>query len=136
MFLRNVLGLWLSICSSRTNNGKQNKRQRRRDVLERACAFEGLEGRTLLSFSVADFSLVNADTDTAIMQLKSGTVVDLATLPTRNLTIRANKDGEVGSVRFALDGNANYRTDNSYPFALTEAVNGDYPAAWAPGSSA
>src|SRR5688500_20347164 len=109
MFLRNVLGLWLSLRNGRTNNGKQNKRQRRREALERACDFEGLEGRTLLSFSVADFALDNADTDAAIMQLKSGEVVSVATLPTRNVTIRANKGDEVGSDHFALDGKDNYR---------------------------
>jgi hypothetical protein len=101
--------------------------------LDRACfgALEGLEGRTLMSMSVVDFDLVNADTDTTIMPLKNGTVIDLANTPTRNLTIRANKDGsEIDSVRFTMNG-ANIRTDNHYPYAMTDSINGDF-APWTP----
>jgi hypothetical protein len=37
----------------------------------------------------------------------------------------------VGSVRFGLDGNANYATDNSAPYALAGDTAGDY-LPWTP----
>ena len=127
MFLAKFWGKWSSYRSNRANN---NKLQHRTRVLERAC-FEALEDRQLMSMSVVDFELVNADTDAKIMTLKNGAVLDVSKLPTRNVTIKANKDGtDIDSVRFALDGNSNYRTDNGYPYALSDSVGSDF-AAWA-----
>ena len=53
-------------------------------------------------------------------------MLNLQTLPTQNLNIRANVT-RVGSVRFALDGNSNYNTENGSPYALAS----DYYA-WTP----
>lgn len=87
------------------------------------------------SQAVASLTLINADTDQPIAgytALASGTVLDLAALPTRNLNVRANTSpATVGSVRFALDANTNYRTENTAPFALAADHNGDYYA-WTP----
>lgn len=98
----------------------------------------------LISFTVASasaaqavvsFTLINADTNLPIAGfelLNDGAVLNLATLPTRNLNIRANTaPSPVGSVRFALDGNSNYRTENGAPYALRGDSGGDYYA-WTP----
>ncbi|MCB2380503.1 lamin tail domain-containing protein, partial [Hymenobacter sp. BT635] len=54
---------------------------------------------------VATFTLINADTEQDLLTLSAGAVLNLATLPTRNLNIRANTSpATVGSVVFALSG--------------------------------
>ena len=95
-----------------------------------------LEGRVLFATQpVNSLTLINADTDQPIASynpLVSNVTLDLATLPTRNLNIRANMgSGTIGSVRFAYDGNGNYRTDNAAPFAVASESGGNY-AAWTP----
>ncbi len=80
--------------------------------------------------SVASLTLVNADSDADLGPLTSGAVLNLATLPTRNLNVRANASN-AASVRFGLDGNASYRTESSAPFALAGDTAGNYNA-WTP----
>ena len=84
---------------------------------------------------MSTLTLINADTDQPIAgfdPLPSGAVLDLSALPTRNLNVRANTSpSTVGSVRFALDGNSNYRTETAPPYALGGDASGDY-AAWTP----
>lgn len=84
---------------------------------------------------VVSFTLINADTDRPIAgfdPLPQSAVLNLATLPTRRLNIRANTDpATVGSVRFALDGNANFRTESTPPYALAGDSSGDY-VPWTP----
>jgi hypothetical protein len=75
-------------------------------------------------------TLVNADTDTDIGLLHAGDTLNLATLPTKNLNVRADVQGTVASVRFSLDG-AVVRTENVAPYALGGDTNGNY-AAWTP----
>jgi hypothetical protein len=81
---------------------------------------------------VTSFSLINADTNQPVggFELIVGDVtLNLATLPTRNLNLRANTSPSVvGSVRFGLNGNANHLTENVAPYALAGDVNGDYHA--------
>lgn len=87
--------------------------------------------------AVTSFTLINADTDQPISgfdPLLDGAVLNLATLQTANLNIRANTNpATVGSVRFGLDGNASYSTENDAPYALTgdSSGSGDYNA-WTP----
>jgi len=85
--------------------------------------------------AVISFTLINADTDQPIATfdpLNDGATLNLATLPTRNLNIRANTSpATVGSVRFGLDGKSNYRTDNSAPYSLGGDNNGNY-STWKP----
>ena len=85
--------------------------------------------------AVISFTLINADTDQPIATfnpLNNGATLNLATLPTRNLNIRANTSpATVGSVRFGLNGKSNYRTDNSAPYALGGDNNGNY-STWKP----
>lgn len=94
-------------------------------------AMETLEGRTLLSGSVTSLTLVNADTERDLMTLNNGAVLNLAALPTRNLNIRANISGTVECVRFALDANSNYRTENYAPYSLAGDSGTAYDA-WTP----
>jgi glucose/arabinose dehydrogenase len=85
--------------------------------------------------SVTSFTLINADTDQPISgydPISSGANLNLAVLPTRNLNIRANTSpSAVGSVRFGLDGNPAYATDNTAPYALAGDNGADY-IAWTP----
>ena len=98
---------------------------------------ESLEERTLLSYAAAvrSFTLINADTDRPIATfnpLKDGATLNLATLPTRDLNIRANtSSARIGSVKFGYDGNPNTEIENSAPYALAGDDQGDYRA-WTP----
>jgi len=79
------------------------------------------------------FSLMNADTGQVILEpLGDGALLNLGTLPTRNLNVRANTTpATVGSVVFGLDGNPGYRTETSAPYALAGDVAGTFNA-WTP----
>jgi hypothetical protein len=81
---------------------------------------------------VESFTLVNADTDEDIRILSDGDTINLATLPTTNLNIRANSNPEiVGSVQFVLNGVA-YRTESTAPYALAgDSPVGNY-LSWTP----
>jgi hypothetical protein len=84
------------------------------------------------SQQVSSLILINADTDQPILTMTDGMTINLATLPTRNLNIQAlTSPSAVGSVRFALDANANYRTETAAPYAMAGDVNGNYTA-WTP----
>jgi len=86
------------------------------------------------SFSVGSFTLVNTYTDQPIAAydpLVNGTTLNLATLPTRNVTIRANTTGTIGSVGFNYDGNTSYHMENSAPYSIGGDTNGDY-SSWTP----
>ena len=64
--------------------------------------------------------------------LQNGDTLNLSTLPTRHLSVRANTSpSPVGSVRFALDVNSIYRTENRAPYSLAGDRDGNY-AAWTP----
>ena len=82
---------------------------------------------------VTSFTLVNADTDQDIQALPTGTTLNLASLPTPNLNIRANTSpATVGSVVFALSGAATRnQTENVVPYALFSDYLSDY-FAWTP----
>ena len=78
--------------------------------------------------TVSSLTLINADTDRPVNgfdPIPNGATLDLNKLPTRNLNVRANAGG-AGSVRFALDGNKNYRTENNAPFALAGNSGSNY----------
>ena len=83
---------------------------------------------------VSSFTLVNADTDLDLQPLTNGAVLNLATLPTRNLNIRANTGPTpVGSVRLILSGTvAHTQTESVAPYALFgDNGLGDY-SPWVP----
>jgi hypothetical protein len=80
--------------------------------------------------AVISFTLIDSTTDEPIATfdpLTNGAILNLATLPTRYLNIRANTSPAViGSVRFALDGKSNFLTDNRAPYALRGDNNGNF----------
>ena len=91
-----------------------------------------LIGWHLQAQSIQSLTLVNADTDTDIGPLEDGQTLNLAALPTTNLSVRANPSTTpVGSVRFAYDGNPNFQTESVAPYALRGDTNGDYNS-WTP----
>ncbi|GAB3853106.1 hypothetical protein GCM10028822_21530 [Hymenobacter terrigena] len=77
---------------------------------------------------VTAFTLVNADTDLDIQALTTGAVLNLASLPTVNLTVRATTSpATVGSVLFVLGGAQTVNhNENLAPYALFADSNGDY----------
>ena len=83
--------------------------------------------------AVASYTLVSADTNADIQPLPAGAVLNLATLPTRHLNIRANTSpAAVGSVVFALSGAvARGQTESVAPYALFSDDGGAY-VAWTP----
>ncbi len=83
--------------------------------------------------SITSFTLVNATTDQDIQTITNGAVLNLATLPSRNLNIRANTStATVGSVVFNLSGQQvrNF-TEGLAPYALFGDIVGDYKD-WSP----
>ncbi|WP_378015830.1 InlB B-repeat-containing protein [Adhaeribacter terreus] len=83
---------------------------------------------------VTGFELINASSDQPIQSLVSGAVLNLATLPTRKLNIRAlTNPTTVGSVGFNLSGQqTKTRSDDSGPiYSLQGDKNGNY-SNWTP----
>ncbi|MEM7131230.1 MAG: DUF5060 domain-containing protein [Chloroflexota bacterium] len=77
--------------------------------------------------AVVSYMLVNAETEQDIAPLADGDTIVLSELPTQNLNIRANiEPAVVGSVRFALNGNQRFRTENVFPYALRGDWKGNY----------
>jgi hypothetical protein len=69
--------------------------------------------------AVSGFTLVNADTNEDLMPLQEGDVLDLNTLPTRHLRIRADTSPDmVGSIIFELDGSV-VAVENLLPYRFT-----------------
>lgn len=67
---------------------------------------------------IESFTLVNADTDQDVGELREGDVIDYGMLGTRNINIRANTfPDSVGSVVFTLNGKP-IRRENILPYAL------------------
>ena len=92
----------------------------------------GGAGAMATAASIVSFTLVNADTNADLFDLAPGMVLDLGTLPTHNLNIRANVDQPAGSVVFALAGpQTRNATENVEPYALFSDFLGDY-FAWVP----
>lgn len=83
--------------------------------------------------AVASFSLINADTEQEIKRLSEGETLDLASLPTRNLNIRANIQSEpVGSIKLVLSGRqSRTQVDNAAPYALFGDKSSNFNA-WTP----
>ena len=85
--------------------------------------------------TVTSFTLINANTEqpiAAFNPLLPGATLNLSTLGTTNLNVRANTNPvTVGSVVFGLDGNPNFRTENVAPYALAGDNGGNYNP-WTP----
>lgn len=82
--------------------------------------------------AVTSFTLINADTDQPIQTIANGSTITLSGLPTKNLNIRANATGTVGSVVINLSGSASVTTtQNVAPYSVFGDKVGDYTA-WNP----
>jgi hypothetical protein len=84
----------------------------------------------LAADEVTSLVLINAHSKQPIRELKQGDTIDLARVG-GNLNIIANVRGDVGSVRFQLDGNSNFRTESTAPFALAGDTHGNFNR-WTP----
>lgn len=83
-----------------------------------------------INVSVATLTLIDTDTNEEIATLQDGDVLNLATLPSRNLNIRADMDASgFSSVQFEL--NAQSRIENHAPYALWGDHETGY-SAWTP----
>jgi hypothetical protein len=85
--------------------------------------------------SLGGLTLINAATDRPIRPLRHGDTIDLAEVGQR-LNVRADPAdglpaGEVRSVRFNFDGDADYRIENGAPYALAGDTGGDFHS-WRP----
>lgn len=85
------------------------------------------------SQQLISFTLINASTEREIQTISSNATLNLATLPSQSLNIRANTSPAiVGSVKFALSGTqTRNQTETGAPYALFGDVNGNYNA-WTP----
>jgi hypothetical protein len=83
--------------------------------------------------AVVSLTLVNADTDQDIGPLTHGMTLNLATLPTRNLNVRANTSpATVGSVKFGYNATSSFRIESGAPYALAGDAGGTDYHAWTP----
>ncbi len=84
---------------------------------------------------VTSLTLIDAVTDQPIAgydPMPANAVLDLAALPSRQVNLRANLGGSVGSVRFTWSGaESGATTESSAPYALKGDSAGDYHA-WTP----
>jgi hypothetical protein len=86
----------------------------------------------LSASEVTSLVLINAKSNQPIGPLKDGDTIDLAKVG-GGLNIIAKVSGEVGSVRFQLDENRNFRTESTAPFALAGDTDGNHHS-WKPKS--
>ena len=76
---------------------------------------------------VIQFVLVNADSNNDIMPITDNMVIDVNTLPTQNLNIRAETTGDTESVVLQLTGPQNKNMTESFPpYALYGDSSGNY----------
>jgi hypothetical protein len=85
---------------------------------------EFLEDRRLFN-AVTSLTLINAQTDQVIKTLNNGDSINLAEFPANQLSIRAEVDQGVQSVRFGMDNVASVRVENAAPYVLFGDVNGN-----------
>ena len=83
---------------------------------------------TVQDSAVSRFILVNADSDEDIAVLMDGGTLNLATLPARYFSVRAETDPlQVSSIAFSLNGaTEKTQTEMSRPYALWGDNSGDY----------
>ncbi|MCA9881473.1 MAG: DUF1593 domain-containing protein, partial [Anaerolineae bacterium] len=81
--------------------------------------------------AVTGLTLIDSATDTIIGPLQNGSIINLF-VTGNELSILATTDpASVGSVRFALNSDSSFFTDNSEPYTLLGDSNGDY-VSWTP----
>ena len=76
---------------------------------------------------ITGFTLINADTETDLLQLTDNLIVDFNTTSGLGLNIRVDTQGAVGSVVIQLSGPVNSnKTENVAPYALFGDAGGNY----------
>lgn len=82
---------------------------------------------------VVSYTLIDATTEKPVLTIANGGTLNLATLPTKKLNIRANTNPvTVGSVVFSLSGTQSRKsTETAAPYALFGDSGGNYNA-WTP----
>lgn len=75
--------------------------------------------------AITSLVLINSITDIELFNLTNGMVLYKNNLPV-SFNIKANVASPAGSVKFAWQGNASYRTENTAPYALAGDSNGNY----------
>lgn len=81
------------------------------------------------SVAITSFSLINADTDREVSGMNSltqSTTISLAQMGLKNINVRANTTAGVVGVKFELNNNLNFNSEEVAPFSLAKDVNGDY----------
>ena len=82
--------------------------------------------------AVASFTLINTDTNQPVSgydPIANGAVINTGSIGMTHLNVRANtQPSTVGSLRFGLDSNANFRIENTAPYSLFGDNNGIYYA--------
>ncbi|MFC5271029.1 InlB B-repeat-containing protein [Adhaeribacter terreus] len=98
------------------------------------CTFLKPETCKAQTQSVTSFNLINASADNIIQPLTSGSVVNLATLPTQKLNVQAvTNPSIVGSVYFTLTGaQSKTRSDESGPHYSLQGDNSGNYSSWTP----
>ncbi|WP_422858035.1 choice-of-anchor D domain-containing protein [Flagellimonas sp. S174] len=105
-----------------TANGFSNKGGTGNLVATGSISFELIQ-----TLSPISFNLVNADTNTFILTLEDGDIIDLAQFETTNFSIEAIAEGiDLGSIVFDFNGEAGFRTESFVPYALASDINGDF----------
>jgi hypothetical protein len=72
------------------------------------------------------FTLINAASNAEMHSIEDGGTVSIAPGSSINVRADTSPDYPTDSVRFALNGNANFRTEGAAPFALAGDACGDY----------
>jgi glucose/arabinose dehydrogenase len=67
--------------------------------------------------------LYNANIDTSFGALENFPTISYAALGTTAITLSAEVSGAIGSVRWALDGNENFNTENFAPYSIVGEIN-------------
>ncbi len=77
-----------------------------------------------------NFFLINATTNEVIGALENGTTVDASDFPRgTEFNVSVEFQGRIGSVRFGLNGNEDFRTENAAPFTVAGDFESDFFAA-------
>jgi hypothetical protein len=77
-----------------------------------------------MPIAVTSFTLVDTRTGFDLLTITDGMTIDMASLGTRRITVRANTNvTPVGSVVFHLDNLLWFNADNGAPYALFNTAN-------------
>jgi hypothetical protein len=88
----------------------------------------GQRHRNLQGTGVTALILIDVAKNQEVMEITEGMVIDKSVLGLTTMNIKANISGSVGSVKFGLNTNANFRTENVAPYAMCGDTNAIYAA--------